>query len=476
MKRRLRSASAFVLPVLLALAPVPVHALEEPDRLFMVGERAFADGLHGLSRRVLERFVAQYAGDPRAPAAYVVLGKARLALGEPEPALEAFRLARVRPEALAQPVEVRFWEGEALLRLKRYPEARAAYDDVLRLDAASPLAPDALFGFGWTELELKRPEEAVKAFRDLLGTWPDHPQAASAAFYQARALVDLQRYPEALPLLTTFAAKYPDHRLAPDAHYLLGWTRLASGDARAALADLRAFVAAHPEHSEVPTARRLLLETMTRHGGPEDLAEGYRTLMAQQPATAQGLADAAGIAARLGRPADQQAARTRLRAEFPDHPLALRAALEQGTAAFRDKDWKEAAAHAQAATASADDAVRAEAWLLVGESELKLKRYPSALKAFDAVAGVPGVDAGVRYRALAGTGLAREEQKDLKAALTAYEGVAARSPDDTLREWAEERAKAVRAQLARAAGPPAKKPAPPVQKPPAERDTRRKGG
>ena len=107
----------------------------------------------------------------------------------------------------------------------------------------------------------------------------------------------------------------------------------------------------------------------------------------------------------------------------------------------------EAAAQAQAAAASTEEGVRAEALLLGGESDLKLRRLPAAAKAFEAVGTVANVEAGVRYRALAGLGLTREQQRSWKAALAAYEAVASRSPDATLRDWAQERAKAVRGRM-----------------------------
>jgi hypothetical protein len=56
----------------------------------------------------------------------------------------------------------------------------------------------------------------------------------------------------------------------------------------------------------------------------------------------------------------------------------------------------------------------------------------------------------VRYRALAGLGLAQEELQQLRPALSAYEQVASKSPDTGLRDWAQERAKAVKARLAKA--------------------------
>src|SRR3989449_11531781 len=57
-----------------------------------------------------------------------------------------------------------------------------------------------------------------------------------------------------------------------------------------------------------------------------------------------------------------------------------------------------------------------------------------------------------RFRALAGLGLAREEQQSWKAALSAYEAVVNRSPDATLREWARERVAAVKARMAKPDG------------------------
>ena len=169
--------------------------------------------------------------------------------------------------------------------------------------------------------------------------------------------------------------------------------------------------------------------------------------MEQSPPAAEALYSAAEVAGRLDRPRDREAAWKRLSTDFPDHPLTLKLALDFGSAAFKQKSWKSAATYATQATKSDDGAVRSEAWLLLGESELKQKRYAEAAKAFETVGTVSEVETGVRFRALAGLGLAREEQQSWKAAPSAYEAVAARSPDATLRDWARERAGAVKARL-----------------------------
>ena len=449
MKRRSWLVSAFVFLVLAAAVPSSTCALEESDRLYLVGEKALGDGLNALAARALERFVADYPTDGRMPLATIRLGRAWLGLGLHERALETFRKAQSVASPSAPRSEARLWEAEALFRLKRYAEARSIYDEVFRNDPTSPLAADALYGLGWTDLASKRYESAAKYFRELIATWPDHSLAPSAAVYAASALLELKRYPDVQMLLLDFPTRYPTHPLRADAQYFLGVARLRGGDAQGGAADLRAFVAENPNHAYAPEARRLTSQTIARTGTRAELEAAYQARIAESPSTPEGLQEAATLAGRLGRPKDQEAAWRKLRKEFPDHAFARRASLDLGNAAFKRKEWKDAVIYARSAVSSDEDDVRAEALLLTGEAELKQKRYPEAVKAFEGVGAVESVDAAVRYRALAGLGLAHEEQQNFKQALPAYEAVASKSPDSGLREWAQERAKAVKARLAK---------------------------
>jgi TolA-binding protein len=464
-KRRALLVSAFVVLALAAAAlPSPVLALEEADRLYLVGERAVADGLNALAARALERFVTDYPNDGRIPLATILLGRAWLGVGLHERALETFRKAQTVAPPPGPASEARLWEAEALFRLKRYAEARTAFEEVFRNDPTSPLAADAVYGLGWTEMENKRYEAALKYFRELIASWPQHALVPSASVYAARSLIELKRYPDIHMLLIDFPTKYPNHPLRPDAQYFLALARLRGGDAKGGRADLQAFVEANPKHEYAATARRMMGESVTRVGDRDELQATYQARMTESPASPEGLDEAASIAERLGRPKEQEAAWRKLRKEFPEHALGRRAALELARAAFKRKEWKEAATFGRVAAPTDEEAVRSEALLLVGEAELKQKRFPDAVKAFEGVAAVDGVDAAVRYRALAGLGLAHEEQQNLKPALSAYEAVAGKSPDPALREWAQERVKAVKARLAKAPPPAAKTP-PPAAKP-----------
>src|SRR5439155_192328 len=122
----------------------PARALDEPERLRLVGERTFADGLYPIARRVLERLVADYPKDDRIGDALFLLGRARFALGDTESALEAFRRAQAATPPPAS-LEAKFWGAETLFRLRRFAEAHAAYDVVVKNDAAAPHAPDSAY-------------------------------------------------------------------------------------------------------------------------------------------------------------------------------------------------------------------------------------------------------------------------------------------------------------------------------------------
>src|SRR5574341_170621 len=280
------------LPVLLvaalavaALLAGPAQALEEADRLMLVGEKAYEDGLYALSRRMLERFLDRFPGEKRAGEVMLLLGKARLSQGSLEAALEAFKKTDGFTPVPGKPQEARFWEAETLYRMKRFADARAAYARVVSAAPASPLLPDALYSLGFTDLELKRRDAAMTDFRRLITEFPDHAAAPSASIQLARALIEAKHADEAAAVLEPFATKYPEHRLLPEARYYLARARLAGGQTTEGVAQLRAFARAYPGHELAPAARRVVLDAQIKGGKKKELAEEYAELQAQKPPT-----------------------------------------------------------------------------------------------------------------------------------------------------------------------------------------------
>jgi TolA-binding protein len=431
----------------------------EADRLWRVGSQAYADQLYSIARRTLDRLVQRFPGDPRVPEAVLLLARTRLTLGELAPALETFRRAQRFKLAPDQVEEARFWEGEILFRLKRYREARGAYDAFLAEYPASQYAPDALYAYALSELELKRPEPAATAWQQFVDKWPDHALAPTATYQLARTLAELRQTAKVEEILAPFVARYPTHPAIAEARYLLGWSRLANGKVKEGVADLKLFLDEHATHELAPQARRAVSEAVVRQGRKPDLVEEYRTLVTESPPTPEGLYDAGRIALLLDRPKDAESAWNRLREGFPEHPLSKKAALGLGQAAFRKDQPRVAAALAQDATRSPEEGTRLEAFLLLGESEMKNKRFQVALKAFESAHAITAGDPALRFRALAGSALAHEELRHWTEAAKRYEKVAAESEDRVLKEWAKARLTEVRARLAPRAKPKGGKPA-----------------
>ncbi len=146
-------------------------ALEESDRLWRLGTNAFLDRLYPTAQQALERFIARSPADPRVPGAWLTLGKTQLALDDLARAAESFERALAFEPPPGRSQEARFWAAETLFRLKRYDEARVAYGAVIRADAASPLAPDAMYGLAVTELRLRRLESAIASGHPFTEKW-----------------------------------------------------------------------------------------------------------------------------------------------------------------------------------------------------------------------------------------------------------------------------------------------------------------
>jgi TolA-binding protein len=459
MAHHFRGYLGLLLAAFLVAASVagPAQALDEADRVLLVGEKAYEDGLYTLSRRMLERFLERNPGDRRAGEVMLLLGKARLSQGSLDAALDAFKKTEGFMPIPGKPQEARFWEAETLYRMKRFTDARAAYARVVSAEPASPLLPDALYGMGFADLELKRRDAAVADFARLIKEFPDHATAPSASILLARALIETKRGDEAVAVLEPFTKRYPEHRLVPEARYYLARARLAGGDTAEGVAELRAFARTYPGHELAPSARRVAIDTQIKAGKKKELAEEYAALMALNPPTPESLYDAGAIAAGLDRARDAEAAWARLRKEFPDHVLTARVSLDQAQTVFGRKNFKDALALARAATKSSEDTVRGEALLVVAESEMKLRHPALALTAFQAAADTPGLEPALRFRALAGSGLAHEDQKQWSQAAKYYEEVAAGSPDKVLASWAKTRRAAIAAKLKPKAKPEKKR-------------------
>src|SRR5438046_10294744 len=97
MTRRWPFLSASVVLLVATLFAPPARALDEPERLRLVGERTFADGLYPIARRVLERLVADYPKEAASATPWSFPDRGGSALGATGSARRPFGPARAGP-------------------------------------------------------------------------------------------------------------------------------------------------------------------------------------------------------------------------------------------------------------------------------------------------------------------------------------------------------------------------------------------
>jgi len=207
--------------LLAGLPASPALAIDEADRLWLVGERSFADGCTRSRAGCSERSSSSTRATAVA-AAIFYSGDRGVALGDSDKALDASADYGRSPRCPRSKLEGRFWEAEGTHRLKRCRRA-LWHDDVIGKDAASALASEALY-----VLPLRPPSCGVRSPRSSLPGPPrglaEHTQAARPPLLPAQTLVDLKRYrgPPSSRVPTSIQAQAPPGRAD-----LLGSTRLA---------------------------------------------------------------------------------------------------------------------------------------------------------------------------------------------------------------------------------------------------------
>src|SRR5438034_653178 len=168
MTRRRSFLSASVVLLVVTLSAPPARALDEPERLRLVGERAFADGLYGLAWSDLE-------------------------LHRPEVAIVEFREL-----------------------LDRWPDYA--------------LVPSAKLHLARTLVEQKRFGDALPLLESFATKYPNHKQLPDAQYLLGLARVKSGDAKAGLADLRAFVAAAPNHELVPAARRLIMETITRQGD------------------------------------------------------------------------------------------------------------------------------------------------------------------------------------------------------------------------------------------------------
>lgn len=110
-----------------------------------------------------------------------------------------------------------FADADSLSKSAKHKEAFAAFDSFLKLYPTSKLAPDALYGMGYSQFALKSYKSSIATQQKVLDLHPDSAKVPDAMFNMANSQIQLGLVANAKRTLRELIAKFPDAAVTPAA-------------------------------------------------------------------------------------------------------------------------------------------------------------------------------------------------------------------------------------------------------------------
>ena len=110
-----------------------------------------------------------------------------------------------------------FADANALSQSAKHKEAFAAFDAFLREYPNSKLAPDALYGMGYSQFALKNYKSSIATQQKVIDLHPTSAKVPDAMYNMANGQIQLGQVGSAKKTLRDLVAKYPDAPVTPNA-------------------------------------------------------------------------------------------------------------------------------------------------------------------------------------------------------------------------------------------------------------------
>jgi tol-pal system protein YbgF len=140
----------------------------------------------------------------------------KLESGAPAPVAETPANTTSQPAAEEKDAKA-FADANALSQAAKHKEAFAAFDAFLKEHPTSKLAPDALYGMGYSQFALKNYKSAIATQQKVLDLHPDSAKVPDAMYSMANSQIQLGQVTSAKKTLRDLIAKFPDAAVTPNA-------------------------------------------------------------------------------------------------------------------------------------------------------------------------------------------------------------------------------------------------------------------
>jgi tol-pal system protein YbgF len=112
---------------------------------------------------------------------------------------------------------IAFADADSLSKSAKHKEAFAAFDAFLKEYPTSKLAPDALYGMGYSQFALKNYKSSIATQQKVIDLHPASPKVPDAMYNQANSQIQLGQVTNAKKTLRTLVEKHPDAEITPSA-------------------------------------------------------------------------------------------------------------------------------------------------------------------------------------------------------------------------------------------------------------------
>jgi tol-pal system protein YbgF len=110
-----------------------------------------------------------------------------------------------------------FADADALSKAAKHKEAFVAFDSFLKEYPASKLAPDALYGMGYSQFALKNYKSSIATQQKVIDLHPESAKVPDAMYNQANSQIQLGQVTNAKKTLRALVEKYPSAEITPSA-------------------------------------------------------------------------------------------------------------------------------------------------------------------------------------------------------------------------------------------------------------------
>lgn len=312
---------------------------------FDLAQRLFNDGSYANAAQELKQFIINFPTSDRLPDAMLRLGKALVAAGQPNAAVEAFQQFIDRYPNHFEVATAMRAKAQALEQTKEYIKAGQAFQEVHTAYSEGEYAVQDLLSAGINFHKGQALKDAENAFQRLIRQYPQSPLVPEALYNLGRVLLDGNRIEEARIQFRTLSEFSGPTERKPDALLEMGNIALSRDDlpeAERLFGDLKQ---KFPQSTSAENAYLVLATYYADHEDWENADKTYQNAQMNLPRNTrrqQAVLGRANALRKLGRNDEALALYTEFLKAYPDSPFLAHARLGYGRAFAALKNYRNA--------------------------------------------------------------------------------------------------------------------------------------